>query len=98
MGVTSSMRVMVMPARVRARMAAWAPGPVLLERLPPGARYLTMSSVNSLSRKASAMRSAERVAANWPPLSLPALTTSPPLQVVMVSAPVKSVAVMRMLL
>ena len=87
-----------MPARGKARIAAWAPGPVLLERLPPGARYFTINCVNSLSFNASAIFSAALVAANWPPLSFEDFTTWPPEHVVIVSAPVKSVADSRILL
>ena len=87
-----------MPARVSALIAACAPGPVLLDKLPPGALYLTINWVNSLSLSASASFSAALVAANCPPLSLEDLTIWPPEQVVIVSAPVRSVAVISMLL
>lgn len=45
MGVTSSMRPILMPARARARSADWAPGPGVLVLLPPVARSLTWRAV-----------------------------------------------------
>lgn len=55
MGVTSSMRPILMPARARARRADWAPGPGVLVREPPVARSLMWRALmpSSLQRAAT---------------------------------------------
>ena len=58
MGVTSSMRPILSPALVRARMAACAPGPGETDLFPPGARTLTWIPTKSFSLAASATFSA----------------------------------------
>ena len=49
MGVTSSMRPILMPERASARSADWAPGPGVLVRLPPVARSLMCSALTPSS-------------------------------------------------
>ena len=48
-GVTSSMRPILMPPRASARSADCAPGPGVLVRLPPVARILMWRAVTPIS-------------------------------------------------
>ena len=89
---------MRMPARARARMAAWAPGPGLRCLPWPGARTLTWTPTIPFSRAVWATLPAICIAA-YGELSLRScLTTMPPLDLVTVSAPDRSVMVMMVLL
>src|SRR3989304_5645010 len=80
------------------RMAARAPGPGEWDRFPPGARTRTWIESMPFSFAASATRSAAFIAAYGDASSFAALTTMPPVAFVIVSAPVRSVSVMMMLL
>ena len=91
MGVTSSMRPILKPARARALMAAWAPGPGVLGPEPPGALTLMWMAVMPLSLAISAAAVAARIAAYGEDSSLSALTNIPPEVLAMVSAPDRSV-------
>src|SRR2546427_408188 len=86
------------PARDRARIAAWAPGPGDFDLLPPGARTRTWIESMPFSFAASATRSAAFIAAYGEASSFAAFTTMPPVAFVIVSDPVMSVSVMMMLL
>src|SRR2546428_310443 len=92
------MRPIRRPARDRARIAAWAPGPGDFDLLPPGARTRTWIESIPFSFAASATRSAAFIAAYGDASSFAALTTMPPVAFVIVSEPVMSVSVMMMLL
>src|SRR3989442_126072 len=92
------MRPIRRPARERARIAAWAPGPGDFDLLPPGARTRTWIEAMPFSFAASATRSAAFIAAYGDASSFAALTTIPPVAFVIVSEPVMSVSVMMMLL
>src|SRR2546429_2006514 len=92
------MRPIRRPARERARIAAWAPGPGDFDLLPPGARTRTWIESIPFSFAASATRSAAFIAAYGDASSFAALTTMPPVAFVIVSEPVMSVSVMMMLL
>src|SRR3989441_1362090 len=92
------MRPIRRPARERARIAAWAPGPGDFDLLPPGARTRTWIESMPFSFAASATRSAAFIAAYGDASSFAALTTIPPVAFVIVSEPVMSVSVMMMLL
>ena len=86
------------PARASARIAACAPGPGETERLPPGALTFTWTFVIAFSFEISATRYAAFIAAYGDASSFAAFTTIPPDHFVIVSAPVRSVTVMIILL
>ena len=77
-GVTSSMRPMRMPARARARRAAWAPGPGVLVRLPPVARSLMCKALIPTSLQRTTTSWAASIAAYGEASSRSALTFIPP--------------------
>src|SRR5659263_323185 len=98
MGVTSSILPIFNPALESALIEACAPGPGLRCPFPPGALTLTCTPITPLSSACSAALVASCMAA-YGELSLRScLTTMPPEDLAIVSAPLKSVMVMIVLL
>merc|ERR1711962_1276446 len=94
-GVTSSIRPILIPERARARRADCAPGPGVLVRLPPVARNFTWRAVipSSLARTATSW--AANIAAYGDDSSRSALTFIPPVTRTIVSFPERSVTWMK---
>ena len=79
------------PARAKALIAAWAPGPGVLGPEPPGALTFMCIAVIPLSFAISATAVADRIAAYGEDSILSAFTNIPPDARAMVSAPEMSV-------
>merc|ERR1711971_513359 len=80
-----------MPARAKARMAAWPPGPGVFCLVPPRARILMWRAVTPISLHRTATSWAACIAAYGEFSSRSALTFIPPETRVMVSFPERSV-------
>src|SRR6056297_2666664 len=92
------MRPISRPPRASARIVACAPGPGLFWRFPPGPRTRTWTPSMPAASTSSATVSAICIAAYGDASSRFCLTTAPPDDLAIVSAPVWSVTVMSVLL
>ena len=92
------MRPILKPDLAIALIAAWAPGPGVLGPVPPTALTLMCTAVMPFPLATSDAAAAERIAAYGEASNLSALTCLPPEEKAIVSAPVRSVTVMMMLL
>merc|ERR1712142_790971 len=86
-GVTSSMRPILIPERASARRADCAPGPGVLVRLPPVARNFTWRAVIPISLHRTATSCAANIAAYGDDSSRSAFTFMPPVIREIVSFP-----------